>query len=92
MLTNFPFTGVSGKASAPNWIAPGKDGAPCSTDRRALQAPRSSAALTPGDAHNAAAEPGAEAGAACPGLGAKLGGTVGTIDVLGSSRARLGLA
>lgn len=71
------FTGVNARESKPNWVSP--DSAPCSSDRRALQAPTTLVALP----SLATALPKSSAPAAgCAGLGAYTCGAVATIDIM----------
>lgn len=74
---NCPFTGVSGRAAAPNWCD-----CACGGDRRALSAPPAAT----GTAAAAARAHGCSAG-----LGARAGGTTATIDVSGAGALNVSL-
>jgi hypothetical protein len=93
-------TGVSGHAATPNWVSPTAPPDSCASDPRALEAAvnRSTAATaiaaiagagaeasgSTADAHVAGGQGDGNGGSQC-GLGAKLGGTVATIDILNAT-------
>ena len=85
--TSCPFTGVSGKASAPNWVSPSS---PCSADRRALQSSVTATSPAGGSSYGSSGGARDSKGASCRGLGGILGGTTATIDVMPTAAAASG--